>query len=365
MRSVVTDGAEVPGGVEHAVAVPGVPGVEDPVRLAKWMAGAGIADLGELRSVQLIAGGRSNLTYRLDLAAGRVVLRRPPLGHVLPTAHDMSREYRVLSALQHTAVPVPTPLASCQDTDVIGAPFYLMRYVDGQVLRTVQDGERLTEEQAADVSELLASMMATIHGVDLAAAGLETFGKPDGYLARQLNRWQRQWELSNTRDMPGYAELVQRLTAGLPASAEGTLVHGDFRLDNTLIRLDEPTRIAAVVDWEMSTLGDPLADLGLTLSYWADPGEAFPDINLGASITALPGFCTRAEFAARYSELTGRDVSEVGYYIAFGHFKLAVVLEGIHARFLQNKTVGEGFEREGQAVPVLIARAHHMLDTVG
>jgi aminoglycoside phosphotransferase (APT) family kinase protein len=358
---MVTGGIEVPGGIQR---VPGVPGVEDPHRLAKWMAGAGLADLGELRGVQLISGGRSNLTYRLDLDGAQIVLRRPPLGHVLPTAHDMNREYRVLSALSDTAVPVPRPLANCQDTEVVGAPFYLMQYVDGLVLRTMQDGEILTPEQAAELSELLAGMMATIHGVDYAAVGLADFGRPDGYLARQLSRWQRQWELSNTREMPGYAELVARLAAGLPPSAEGSLVHGDFRLDNTLVRLTAPAAIAAVVDWEMSTLGDPLADLGLTLSYWADGADGFPDINVGATVTALPGFYTRQQFAARYSELTGRDVSEIGYYIAFGYFKLAVVLEGIHARFLLHQTVGEGFEREGPAVPVLIARAHQMLDSV-
>jgi aminoglycoside phosphotransferase (APT) family kinase protein len=358
----VTGGREVPGGIQR---VAGVPGVEDPVRLAKWMAGAGLANLGELRGVTLIAGGRSNLTYRLDLDGGQVVLRRPPLGHVLPTAHDMNREYRVLSALSGTAVPVAEPLANCLDADVIGAPFYIMRFVDGLVLRTMQDGQILSPEQAAELSDLLATMMATIHRVDFTAVGLGDFGRPVGYLARQLSRWQRQWELSNTREMPGYADLVSRLAARLPQSAEGTLVHGDFRLDNTLVQLTKPARIAAVVDWEMSTLGDPLADLGLTLSYWADGGEAFPDLNVGATVTALPGFYTRDQFAVRYAELTGRDVSEVGYYIAFGYFKLAVVLEGIHARYLLRQTVGEGFEREGPAVPILIARAHHMLDTLG
>jgi aminoglycoside phosphotransferase (APT) family kinase protein len=235
------------------------------------------------------------------------------------------------------------------------------------VIRTPEDGQQLTEVQGAELSELLVAMLARIHGVDLAATGLDSFGRPAGYLARQLTRWQRQWELSSTREMPGYAELVARLTAGLPDpdAAEGTLVHGDFRLDNTLVRLTVPASIAAVVDWEMSTLGDPLADLGLTLSYWADGAAdtAFPDISVGATVTALPGFFSRAQFAARYGELTGRDVSGIGYYIAFGYFKLAVVLEGIHARFLQHKTVGAGFEREGQAVPVLIARAHQVLDS--
>ena len=281
------------------------------MRLAHWMAGAGLDELGELRTVQLIAGGRSNLTYRLDFDGGQVVLRRPPLGHVLPTAHDMNREYRVLSALNGTAVPVPQPLANCQDADIIGAPFYLMGFVDGLVLRSMQDGEILSPEQAAELSELLASMMATIHGVDYAAVGLADFGRPEGYLSRQLARWQRQWELSNTREMPGYAELVSRLTAGLPQSAEGTLVHGDFRLDNTLVQLTTPARIAAVVDWEMSTLGDPLADLGLTLMYWTDPGDDdWLRISEGGSVTTIPGFLNRAQAAARYAELTGRDISD-------------------------------------------------------
>jgi aminoglycoside phosphotransferase (APT) family kinase protein len=357
----MADGSNGPGGI------PGVPGVENPLVLATWLGEAGLTDLGELRGVQLIAGGRSNLTYRLDLDGGKIVLRRPPLGHVLPTAHDMNREYRVLTALAGTAVPVPVALASCADPDIIGAPFYLMRFVDGLVLRSAEDGAVLSEEQAGELSNLLAETMASIHGVDVEAVGLGDFGRPAGYLARQLARWQRQRELSNTRELPGYEELVQRLAAGLPDSADGTLVHGDFRLDNTLVQLSRPARIAAVVDWEMSTLGDPLADLGLTLSYWADGAHASPgtpEATLRASVTSLPGFWSREQFAARYAELTGRDVSGIGYYIAFGYFKLAIVLEGIHARFLQHQTVGEGFEREGQAVPALIERAHRLLATL-
>ena len=347
------------------MAVDGVPGIDGP-RLARWLSASGVAS-GELLGIELIAGGRSNLTYRLDVGSSRLVLRRPPLGHVLPTAHDMAREFRVLTALNGTSIPVPAPVALCSDPEIIGAPFYLMKYVDGLVLRTPEDGARLTPGQARQLSERLAGMLAAIHAVDIAATGLTGFGRPQGYLARQLARWQRQWELSATREMPGYDRLVQRLAAGLPADGEHTLVHGDFRLDNMLVTLGasggQPA-IAAVVDWEMSTLGDPLADLGLTLIYWADPDDAqWPQISIGAGLTAMPGFLTRAELAARYAELTGRDLSGIGYYMAFGCFKLAVVLEGIHARFLQHKTVGEGFEREGQAVPVLIQRAHQMLDS--
>jgi aminoglycoside phosphotransferase (APT) family kinase protein len=346
------------------MAVDDVPGIDGP-QLATWLSANGIAS-GELTGITLIAGGRSNLTYRIDLGGSRLVLRRPPLGHVLPTAHDMSREFRVLTALHGTDIPVPTPVAICADADVIGAPFYLMEYVDGVVLRTREDGEQLTPDQARQLSDRLVEMLAAIHGVDIAATGLTGFGRPEGYLARQLSRWQRQWELSNTREMPGYDRLVERLAAGLPADGDHALVHGDFRLDNTLVTLGGQNvhpAVAAVVDWEMSTLGDPLADLGLTLVYWADPDDAqWGDISIGATVTGMPGFLTRAELAGRYAELTGRDLSGIGYYMAFGCFKLAVVLEGIHARFLQHQTVGEGFEREGFAVPVLIERAHQMLD---
>jgi len=364
------------------------PGIPSPARLEAWLAGHLGDDLAassggepaELAEVDLIAGGRSNLTYRLAVSgpSGRrlLVLRRPPLGHVLPTAHDMSREFRVLAALSGTRVPVARPLAFCDDADVIGAPFYVMEHVAGVVIRTRQDTTELTPGQGRDLSEGLADMLAAIHGVDVAATGLGSLGRGAGYLSRQLDRWQRQWDLSATREVPGYAELVARLTAALPAEGETTLVHGDFRLDNVLVQLAAQPRIAAVVDWEMATLGDPLADLGLTLVYWTDPGEegwlspdpqdpAAPPVTrgLGTDATASPGFMSRAEFAAGYAQRTGRDISRIGYYVAFGYFKLAAVLEGIHARYLQHQTVGEGFEQEGLAVPALIARAHEVLDT--
>jgi aminoglycoside phosphotransferase (APT) family kinase protein len=357
------------------------PGIPSPARLAGWLNDHVPGGPVELTDIQLIAGGRSNLTYRLTLsgspgtegtgASRLLVLRRPPLGHVLPTAHDMSREYRVLSALAGTQVPVAPLVAACTDDEVIGAPFYVMEYVPGVVLRTRADTEALTEPQAADLSRCLADMLAAIHGVDVAAVGLGDLGRGAGYLRRQLDRWQRQWKLSATREMPGYDELVERLTAALPAEGEVTLVHGDFRLDNALVTLKPEPRITAVVDWEMATLGDPLADLGLTLVYWTEDGEGgwltpadAPTGTRGVSTdaTASPGFWTRAQFAAEYARLTGRDVSRIGYYMGFGYFKLAVVLEGIHARYLQHQTVGEGFEREGVAVPLLIARAHQVLD---
>jgi aminoglycoside phosphotransferase (APT) family kinase protein len=343
------------------------PGIPDPERLDAWISG-NLDGIGpaELTGIQLIAGGRSNLTYRLTLAraaggAAEIVLRRPPLGHVLPTAHDMSREFRVLSGLSGTPVPVARPLAMCTDTDVIGAPFYLMAYVPGRVLRTRQDTSVLTEAQAASLSERLADMLAAIHATDLPATGLSGLGKGAGYLRRQLDRWQRQMEQSRSREVPGYDELVARLSAAIPPEGDVTLVHGDFRLDNVLVTVDPQPRIAAVVDWEMATLGDPLADLGLTLVYWAEAGQGAQG-GIGTDGTTTPGFMTRAEFTAAYAERTGRDVSRISYYIAFGYFKLAVVVEGIYARFLKKQTVGEGFGREGQLVPELVARAHGILD---
>ena len=352
------------------------PGIPSPARLEKWLSGTLDGEPAVLAGIQLIAGGRSNLTYRLAVSGPGgerlLVLRRPPLGHVLPTAHDMSREFRVLSALAGTRVPVARPVAFCDDVEVIGAPFYLMEHVPGVVLRSRQDTSALTEPQAAELSERLADMLAAIHGVDIEAVGLGGLGRGAGYLTRQLGRWQRQWELSKTREVPGYDQLVTRLTATLPPEGETTLVHGDFRLDNMLVTVASPPRILAVVDWEMATLGDPLADLGLTLVYWTDPGEegrlgpalgsAAPGPGLRTDATTTPGFLTGAEFAAGYARRTGRDISRIGYYVAFGYFKLAVVLEGIHARYLQHQTVGEGFEQEGLAVPTLVARAHAVLD---
>jgi aminoglycoside phosphotransferase (APT) family kinase protein len=336
-----------------------VPGIASIERLRRWIAYEARVP-GELAGAELIAGGRSNLTYRLDLGDTRLVLRRPPLGHVLPTAHDMSREYRVLTALRDTAVPVPEAVEFCADADIIGAPFYLMGEVPGVVLRTASDSAAaLTPAQAGELSDVLARTLAAIHAVDI--TGLDGLGRGAGYLRRQLARWQRQWELSATREVDGYPELVARLEAALPPDGEVTLVHGDFRLDNTIVALQPVPRVATVVDWEMATLGDPLADLGLTLTYWADPGHNDESLPVGQP-TAVDGFATRAEFAARYAELTGRDVSRMGYYIAFGCFKLAVVLEGINARYLKHLTVGDGFEAEGPAVPVLIARAHASLD---
>ncbi|MFG6197124.1 phosphotransferase family protein [Nonomuraea sp. JJY05] len=338
-----------------------VPGIDWPALIA-WM-GRNVPGAGEPLSVSLISGGRSNLTYLIEARDQRLVLRRPPLGHVLPTAHDMRREWRVISALAATPVPVPSPVAFCDDESVVGAPFYLMGYVEGAAVRNREELGSPSQAQTRRLSERLAEVLAAIHAVDYREVGLGDFGRPEGYLARQLERWGQQWERSKTADLPEYDRLVERLRERLPAASDSTLVHGDYRLDNTLIRFGDPIEIAAVVDWEMSTLGDPLADLGLTLTYWHDQGdEERARIPVAGDVTVAPGFMNAAEFAAHYAKVSGRDISDLGFYVAFGNFKLAVIVEGIHARFRQGKTVGEGFDRIGSAVPTLISRAHRMLD---
>lgn len=343
-----------------------VPGIDVP-HLSSWLAET-LPGEGRITGIDLLAGGRSNLTYLVRLENRRVVLRRPPLGHVLPTAHDMRREYTVLSALAYSDVPVPAPLALCTEEEVIGAPFYVMDHVEGRVIRTPEDAVDVTAEEAYALSERLAEVLAAIHLLDVERAGLSDFGRPHGYMARQLKRWCRQWESSHPAEDGGrtdeaYDRLVQRLGERLPSDGLTGLVHGDFRLDNALVRLRPEPRIAAVVDWEMSTLGDPLSDLGLTLTYWADSGDAArTPTAVGSTVTSAPGFMTRAEFAGRYADLTGHDLSHLDFYVAFGCFKLAVILEGIHARYLQKATVGEGFELIGASVPVYLDRAHQVLD---
>jgi len=294
---------------------------------------------------EVIAGGRSNLTYRLTDGAHTWALRRPPLGHVLPTAHDMAREYTVISALHGSAVPVPEPVALCTDPDVLGQPFYLMSFVPGIVL----DRSDLVPDRptATRTGELLVDTLVALHGIDPHAVGLTGFGRPEGFLARQVARWHQQFQAS----MPagdsageGEAVVVERLTERLPASSRAGIVHGDYRLTNVLFSpgFDE---IAAVVDWEMATLGDPLTDLGLLYVYHQLAGAAdsvMPDF------PAAQGFLGPDQLLDRYAGRTGQSLAELDWYIAFGYFKLAVIAAGIHARYLQGKTVGSGFEVFGR-----------------
>jgi aminoglycoside phosphotransferase (APT) family kinase protein len=307
---------------------------------------------GPLRA-ELIAGGRSNLTYTIGDGSSVWVLRRPPLGHVLATAHDMSREFRVMTALAPSAVPVPRTILLCADDTVLGAPFYLMEKVDGTVFRSSdQITADLTAPQARELSFTLVDVLAKLHAVDIDEVGLGDFGRPDGYLRRQVRRWRGQLDKSRSREVAGIDELHDRLAGSVPPSQRSAIVHGDFRLDNVIVDADR--RVAAVLDWEMSTLGDPLADLGLLVVYWQ---TLMPLAGAGRE----NGFASAGEVIAHYAARTGLDLSTVDWYVAFGFFKLAVVAEGIHYRFTLGKTVGNGFERYGELVPQLVRQGNEVL----
>ncbi|MFF7730319.1 phosphotransferase family protein [Streptomyces sp. NPDC008001] len=303
---------------------------------------------GEL-TAELIEGGRSNLTYAVTDGTGRWVVRRPPLGHVLATAHDMRREHRVISALHRTAVPVPEALLLCEDESVLGAPFYVMEFVEGTPYRTAGQLSAIGPVRTREVVLGLADTLVQLHAVDPEAAGLADFGRPDGFLERQLRRWGKQLEASRSRELPGIDALRSGLAAALPASPAATVVHGDYRLDNVLIGTDD--RVAAVLDWEMSTLGDPLTDLGLLVMY--SEQEPVPGSPISTTREA-PGHPGPAEIVERYAAASGRDVSALPWYTAFAYFKLAVILEGIHYRYTLGQTVGAGFDRIGQLVPYFI-----------
>jgi aminoglycoside phosphotransferase (APT) family kinase protein len=335
-----------------------VPGI-DFERLVPWFCEH--VEQVDALGAEVIGHGRSNLTYRLDALrepqgeAGdrHWVLRRPPLSHVQPTAHDMSREFRVISALANTDVPVPQTYAICDDPDVIGAPFYVMQYVDGVVPvdpKVVQ--ERFDEPARRRMGEELIDTLAALHALVPASVGLGDFGRPEGYIERQVRRFTEQLERVKTRELPELEELAHRLPRAIPQESDHTIVHGDFRLDNTIV--DAEGHIAAVLDWEMSTLGDPLADLGILRMYWRDRDATDgPAIGSGAGVITLPGFPTWREASARYEERSGRDLSNLDFYIVLAHFKLAVILENMHARFKAGGTVGGGFELIGAQVLVL------------
>jgi aminoglycoside phosphotransferase (APT) family kinase protein len=308
-------------------------------------------------AAEVIAGGKSNLTYVLRHDDGVLVLRRPPLGHVLATAHDMGREFRVISALGPTRVPVPTTRLLCADPEVIGAPFYLMSYVEGTVYRGAAETAKLTSRRAHAMSYDLIDVLADLHDVDPVAVGLGDFGRPEGYLDRQLRRWKTQLDASRSRELPGIDELHDLLAANVPGSGPAAVVHGDYRLDNAIVGADD--RIAAVLDWEMATLGDPLADLGLLLVYWGRlddlPGNSLP------SAVARGGFPDGDELISRYARRRPVELTRLPWYVALGFFKLAVISEGIHYRFSAGQTVGEGFAHMGAAVLPLVAKGHAAL----
>lgn len=324
-----------------------LPGL-DLVRFTTWFGGACPGEIGGPLTGRLIAGGRSNLTYEVSDGTRSWVVRRPPLGHVLATAHDMGREYRVISALRDTSVPVPLTYALCTDPDVIGAPFYVMSDVNGIAYRTADQIAVLGPTRIRAIAERLIATLALLHAVPPAEVGLADFGRPEGFLARQVRRWKKQLDASRSRPIPGIDELHALLAANPPDGTPPTIVHGDYRLDNVLVGSDD--KIAAVVDWEMATLGDPLTDVGLLIVY-----QTMERLGDGPMASAAPGYPAVPEVIAQYAECSGRDLSDLGFYIALASFKAAVILEGIHYRYVHGQTVGEGFQEIGAMVEPLVA----------
>jgi aminoglycoside phosphotransferase (APT) family kinase protein len=316
----------------------------------------GLSPTAPLRA-ELITGGRSNLTYRITDGVRNWVLRRPPLGHVLPTAHDMSREFRVISALADTDVPVPTGLALCTDVDVLGAPFYVMDFVDGAVLDDARLGAMDTTA-AGRVSAELLDTLVTLHAVDPERIGLGDFGQPDGFLGRQVRRWHAQ-SLASQQSPRALEEAVSSaLEATVPTEGRSSIVHGDYRLTNVMFDTDH--KIVAVMDWEMATLGDPLADVGLLYVYHrlSEDGAAVMPV-----MPAEKGFLSPVQLLAGYAERSGRHDADIWWYVAFGYYKLAVICEGLAARHAQGMTLGTGFEQFGELVPVLLSRAEQTVRT--
>ena len=305
-------------------------------------------------SVSLLSGGRSNLTYRVSGGGEQWVMRRPPLGHVLETAHDMHREYRVMHALAPTAVPVPGTMCYVEDRSVLGAEFYIMDLVDGVVYRSAEEMAALSPAEAKVLSYAFIDSLADLHLVDYAAAGLADFGRPDGYLERQVRRWTRQLGASHSRDIAGFDQLGARLAACIPPTTHASIVHGDFRLDNAIVDRTDPSRILAILDWEMATLGDPLSDLGLFYLYWEGWGGL--DNPIAATPAEIPGYPPWSSLAERYASRTGTQLSDFDWYESFAIFKFAVICEGIYYRHIKGLAVGEGFDRIGAMVPELVQR---------
>lgn len=302
----------------------------------------------------LIAGGRSNLTFEVrDQAGHHWVLRRPPLGHVLATAHDMGREHTIISALAETPVPVPPVVGICTDDTVNGAPFYVMDFVEGLVLRDAGEAAKVTPEVRRRAGLSIAETLARIHSVDPDAVGLGDLGRKEGYIERQLARWNGQFEKARTREVPEVTEAFQRLSASVPDQREATIVHGDYRLDNCMV--DATGEVVAVLDWEICTLGDPLADLGLLMVYWTEADDPFAA--LPGSATALEGFPTRAELVDAYVAASGREVGDLHYYQAFGYWKLACILEGVFTRYKAGAMGNDGADADAfGAVVTLLAQ---------
>jgi aminoglycoside phosphotransferase (APT) family kinase protein len=296
-------------------------------------------------------------------------MRRPPRGVFLPTAHDVLREYRVMSGLQSSGVRVPHTVLACDDPSIIGAPFYLMDRVEGEVIREEMPAALDTPEERRRISEELIDALAELHAVDFTAQGLEGLGRPQGYLERQLRRWHGQLELTlaRTRPLSGMVETHDWLRAHLPESGQPAIVHGDYKLDIVICAARPPARVLAILDWEMATLGDPLADLGWLMAYWGPTGDPVEEMLPGSNplTTVLPGFLTREEMIARYEQRTGRTMEHFSFYLCLAVWKLAIILEGLYAHHLDGTAANPRAAEFEWHVPRMIARMGRIMTGEG
>jgi aminoglycoside phosphotransferase (APT) family kinase protein len=329
----------------------------DPRGLEKYLAEHAPEFSGPFE-VERLGEGQSCLTFMVTGDGWKVVLRRPPRGDLPPTAFDVTREYRVMRALHdHGApVPVPRPIALCKDKGVIGANFYLMETVDGIVVRTALPEALSSMDDRRAMSEQLVDTLVALQNVDYAAAGLEGFGKPDGYVARQIRRMKQLWDLAKFRDQPEIEEVGAWLEGNIPEQSGATIVHGDYKLDNVIFGPAPPARLAAVVDWEMSTLGDPLADLGWMLYFWRDPGDDTFGLAV-ASVMDSEGFYRRRDLLERYVAQRPVPTKDIYWYIALSGWKIAIIMEGSYRRFLGGIADHPAFARLEEGVPWLARRA--------
>jgi len=326
----------------RAEAADGAPVGIDPGPVTAWF----LEHVGGVEpplSFSLIAGGRSNLTYRVEDRGERAfALRRPPVSHVLPTAHDMGREYRVMTALGSTDVPVPGTVGLCEDEAVNGRPFYVMDFVDGHILRDAAMAEAaFSVERRGAIGDHMAETLARLHAVDVDGVGLGDLGRRDGYVERQLKRWTGQYRNMQVEgvEQGGLVEEVgAALAERIPPQRATSVVHGDYRLDNVV--LDDEGAVAAILDWEICTLGDPMADVGMLMVYWSSPDDGAPFLGTAAP-TVAPGFATRQSVLACYAAASGRDVADVGFFMAFGYWKLACILQGVYARYVAGAGAGD------------------------
>jgi aminoglycoside phosphotransferase (APT) family kinase protein len=296
--------------------------------------------------VQQFPSGFSNLTYLVRVGERAMILRRPPVGVQIATAHDMSREYRILSHLSPVYDKAPRPLAFCEDTSVLGAPFYLMERVEGVILRKGIPEEMVPDpELTGGIADALVRTLAELHAVDFEAAGLGDLGRPKGYAARQVEGWTKRYRKAETDEVPEADKVAAWLRDALPAESGAALIHNDFKHDNVVLDPDDWSRVIAVLDWEMATLGDPLMDLGTSLAYWIQQGDPPEVLEARLSPTTWPGTPTRSEFVEAYARASGRDVQHVVFYYAYGLFKVAVIVQQLYARYVSGKTADPRYAR--------------------